>query len=202
MKTFREYLVENEKTYNYRIKIVGDVTTDFIKSLTARFDQFDPASISSTKTTPIRYNLSDFPDHQNDSVTFFDVSFRYPAIEPQIKDIAHILGLDPNRIIMLTDKFDDAMMKNAEDTEKQNTGLLINTDFPEPDKEQKEASKEYAASPYDHNAVKNAYKSDFTIAGGKTPEAETTNDIAQGVKSPMTDIKRPPKPATGAKPRG
>jgi hypothetical protein len=50
--------------------------------------------------------------------------------------------------------------------------------------------------------LKNAYRSDFTIAGGKTPPAKTTNEIAQGTQSPMTKITRPPKPATGANPRG
>jgi hypothetical protein len=50
--------------------------------------------------------------------------------------------------------------------------------------------------------LKNAYRSDFTVAGGKTPAAKTTNELPMGVKSPMTTIKRPSKPATGAQPRG
>jgi hypothetical protein len=50
--------------------------------------------------------------------------------------------------------------------------------------------------------LKNAYRSNFTIAGKKTPPAKTTNDLPMGIKSPMTTIKRPPKPATGAQPRG
>ena len=80
--------------------------------------------------------------------------------------------------------------------------MLTNTDFPAPDAEQKALSKDYSA-PYDQHAVlKNAYRSDFTVAGGKTPPATTTNDLPMGDKSPMTDVKRPPKPATGAQPRG
>jgi hypothetical protein len=50
--------------------------------------------------------------------------------------------------------------------------------------------------------LKNAYRSDFTVAGGKTPAAKTTNELPQGTKSPMTNIKRPARPATGANPRG
>jgi hypothetical protein len=50
--------------------------------------------------------------------------------------------------------------------------------------------------------LKNAYRSDFTVAGGKTPPAKTINEIPQGTTSPMTTIKRQPKPATGANPRG
>ena len=33
MKTFAAYLAESERTYNYRIKIVGDVDKDFANQL-------------------------------------------------------------------------------------------------------------------------------------------------------------------------
>jgi hypothetical protein len=79
---------------------------------------------------------------------------------------------------------------------------LADTDLPAPDAEQRALKKDYSAEPHDHVVLKNAYRSDFTVAGGKTPPARTTNDLPQGTKSPMTTIKRPPKPATGANPRG
>ena len=52
------------------------------------------------------------------------------------------------------------------------------------------------------NLLKNAYRSNFSVAGGKTPPAKTSNDLPMGTKSPMSNVKRPPKPATGAQPRG
>jgi len=79
---------------------------------------------------------------------------------------------------------------------------LTDTDYPAPDTEQKGLSKDYGADPFDHVVLKNQYRSDFTVAGGKTAPAKTTNDIPQGNKSPMTTIKRPARPATGARPRG
>jgi hypothetical protein len=94
------------------------------------------------------------------------------------------------------------MAIEKEKVEDQNHDLLTDTDFPAPDAEQKALSKDYSTGPYDHAVLKNAYRSDFTIAGGKTPPATTTNDLPQGVKSPMTNVKRPPRPATGANPRG
>jgi hypothetical protein len=51
--------------------------------------------------------------------------------------------------------------------------------------------------------LKNAYRSNFTVAGGKTKPAETTNDFKTGNVSPMTHAeKRPARPATGAKTKG
>jgi hypothetical protein len=202
MKKFQEYLAESQRTYNYRIKIVGDVAPDFIKALEEKLAQFDPVKIGKTKSTPVQLKPADFPKHSNDSVTSMDVEFRYPAIEPQIKQIAQLLFLDPNRIIMLTTPYEDGLDSEREKIEAENKNLLSDTDYPAPDAEQKALSADYSA-PYDQHAVlKNAYRSEFTVAGGKTPPAKTTNDLPMGNNSPMTKVKRPPRPATGANPRG
>jgi hypothetical protein len=202
MKNFQQYLAESERTYNYRIKIVGDVAADFIKALEEKLAQFDIVSFGKPKSTPVQMKPADFPKHSNDSVTSIDVEFRYPAIEPQIKQLAQLLFLDPNRIIMLTTPHEESMTAEKAKIEDQNKNLLTDTDYPAPDAEQKALSKDYSA-PYDEHAVlKNAYRSDFTVAGGKTPPAKTTNDLPMGTSSPMTKVKRPPRPATGANPRG
>jgi hypothetical protein len=202
MKNFQEYLAESQRTYNYRIKIVGDVDSAFVKMLEEKLKQFDPVKITAVKKTPIQAKPADFPAAANESVSSMDVEFRYPAIEPQIQQIAQLLGLDPNRIRLLTTAYEDSMADEKDKIENQNKDLLTDTDYPAPDAEQKALSKDYSA-PYDQHAVlKNAYRSEFTVAGGKTPPAETTNDLPMGNTSPMTKVKRPPRPATGANPRG
>jgi len=202
MKNFQQYLAESERTYNYRIKIVGDVAPDFIKSLEEKLEQFDIVKVSRPKTTPVQLQPADFPKFSNDSVTSMDVEFRYPAIEPQIKQLAQLLMLDPNRIIMLTTPHEDSMTTERERVEAENKDLLTDTDYPADNAEQTALKADYSA-PYDEHAVlKNTYRSDFTVAGGKTPKAKTTNDLPMGTTSPMTKTKRPPRPATGANPRG
>jgi hypothetical protein len=110
--------------------------------------------------------------------------------------------MDPNRLIMLTTPHEQGMDIEREKIEAENKNLLTDTDYPAPDAEQKALSKDYSANPYQHAVLKNAYRSDFTVAGGKTPVATTTNDLPMGTTSPMTKVKRPPRPATGANPRG
>jgi len=201
MKSFIKYLAESEKTYNYRIKICGDVPAQQIKDLQSKLDQFSPEKIGSTKSTPIQKIPTDFPNFQNEPITMFDVSLRYPAIEPQIKQLAQLMGLDPNRIVMQDSAYVDGMVSELEKIEDQNQDLLT-SDYPAPDADQKALKKDYAAEPKDHVVLKNAYRSNFTIAGQKTPPAHTTNELPQGQKSPMSSMTRPPKPATGANPRG
>jgi hypothetical protein len=103
---------------------------------------------------------------------------------------------------MLTVPYEDSMAIEKEKVEDQNKDLLTDTDYPAPDAEQKALSKDYSAPYNQHAVLKNAYRSEFTVAGGKTPAAKTTNDLPMGTSSPMTKVKRPPRPATGANPRG
>ena len=202
MKTFHQYIVESERTYNYRIKILGDVPAGFIKNLEEKMAQFDVVNMSRPKTTPVQKLIKDFPGAENESMTFVDVNFRYPAIEPQIKQLAQLLGFNPNRIAMQTRDYDESISNEISSIEAQNKDLLTDTDYPAPNAEQRALSKDYSIGPYDHAVLKNAYRSDFTVAGGKTPPAKTTNELPQGNNSPMTNIKRQPRPATGAKPQG
>jgi hypothetical protein len=202
MNTLAKYLAESQRTYNYRIKIVGDVPAGFVKGLEAKLDQFDVVKMSTPKTTPVRKINTDFPAFPNQSMTIVDVEFKYPAVEPQIKQLAQLMGLDPNRIVMNTTAHEDSLNQEANRVDELNKDLLKDTDYPADDAEQRALKKDYSAEPHDHVVLKNAYRSDFTVAGGRTPAAKTTNDLPQGNKSPFANIKRPPKPATGAQPRG
>lgn len=202
MKPFARYLAESEKTYSYRIKIVGDVPAGFVKELEKKCSQFDVVKMGNLKTTPVRKNIPDFPAFPNQALNIVDVEFRYPAIEPQIKQLAQLLDLDPNRIVMNTTPYEDSLDDENRKIQDENKDLLQDTDLPAPDQMQKNLKKDYAAEPHDHVVLKNAYRSDFTVAGGKTPAAKTTNELPQGTKSPISNIKRPPKPVTGAQPRG
>jgi hypothetical protein len=202
MKPFAKYLLESDRTYAYRIKVVGDIPKDFFKQFEEKLSQFDIAKMSTPKSTPVRAVIPDFPAFPNQSVTRVDVEFKYPAIEPQIKQIARLLGLDENRIVMMTTPYEESMDQESTKIEDENKDLLDDPTYPAPDAEQKALKKDYATGPYDHEVVKNAYKSNFTVAGGKTAPAKTTNELPMGDKSPFSNIKRQPKPATGAQPRG
>jgi len=202
MNTLAKYLAESERTYRYRIKMVGDVPEGFVRDLKSKLAQFDIVKMSDVKSTPVRKINTDFPAYPNQSMSMVDVEFKYPAVEPQIKQLAQLCGLDPNRIVMNTVPYEESMAQEAEKIVDQNQDLLSDTDYPEDDAEQRALIKDYSAEPHDHVVLKNAYRSDFTVAGGKTPAAKTTNDLPMGNKSPFATIKRPPRPATGAQPRG
>ena len=202
MKKFKDYLSESERTYNYRIKVVGDLPEGFFNSLKGKLEQFDPVAISELKSTPIQAKPADFPAFENQKVSSCDVKLRYPAIEPQIKQIARLLGLDENKIVMQNTVYADNNADYQTKLEDQADPVLT-APYPADDAKQKELIKDYSADPFDHAVLKNEYRSNFTVAGGKTKPATTTNSLPMGDDSPMTHAeKRPRKPATGAQPSG
>lgn len=197
MKTFTQYLVESEKTFDYRIKIVGDLPGDFVKEFGIRLKKFDPVKISAVKSTPILARPRDFEAFPNQAVNMLDVTFRYPAIPPQIQQIAQLLGLDPDRIVINELHYAEGMDRELMGIAEQGDPLL-NTPYPEDTKQQRDLKKDHAAVGADKQVVRNsAEDAVFTVAGGPTPPAKTTNDLPMGVKSPMSTVKRPPRPATG-----
>ena len=198
MKTFAHYLTESEKTFEYRIKIVGDMPPQFLALFKDRLKKFDPVKIGDIKTTPVLAKPTGFEAYTNQRVNMMDAVFRYPATPPQISQMALLCGLgDENRIAINELHWQEGMDRELLGIEEQSQDLLT-TPLPAPDAEQKRLKADYAADPMQHEVVKNSAKAAvWTVAGGKTPPAKTTNDLPQGVKSPMSTVKRPPKPATG-----
>ena len=180
-------------------------TTDKNKRTTPdklEMKKFDPVEIGEVKSTPILANPKDFPAFNNEAVNMMDVTFRYPAIPPQIQQIAQLLGLCADRITINELHWSEGMDRELLGIEEQGDPLL-NTPYPADTKEQRDLKKDYAAVGQDKQVVRNsAEDATWTVAGGKTPPAETTNDLPMGVKSPMSTVKRPPRPATGFRKQG
>ena len=201
MKSFAQYLVETRQTFDYRIKIVGDVDAELINALEEKLQQFDVVKMSEPKRTPIQNVLPDFPDVKNESCTIMDVTFNYPATPPQITQIAELLGMNPNHIIIQTQAYADSTAEERKAYEEQPNPVLGTEEGEEPENsESKKASACYAADPYKREVVGNEYSSDFTIAGGKTPPAKFTTDTPNSVDSPIMGTNKIPvvKAANGS----
>jgi len=201
MKTFSQYLTESEKTFDYRIKICGEVDAEFLKNFKEQLKKFDPAEISTPKTTPVQARPADFPGQTNQRVTIIDGSFRYPATPPQIEQMAELCGITADHVCVNDLHWSEGMDTELLGIEKENAATILGKEYPADSAEQKRLKKEYADG--NQQVVRNsAADAKWTVAGGRTPPAVTTNDLPQGVESPMSRIKRPPRPATGFKSQG
>jgi len=206
MKSLRKYIMESVHTYNYTIKIAGQVDKNFLDMFKYNLNKFDPVNIGEPKSTPIQKDPYGFPNLSNQSVTIIKAEFRYPATEPMIQQIAQLLGYQVDMVRVVSSNFDDSI--NSEMTgyenEMSHTPLLNHTELEE-QPGAKEASKAYGDS-YLQSIKDQAKDSKINIpyAGKETPDSfdpfkPYLDDKKMGDKSPMSTITRPAKPATGAR---
>ena len=205
MKSLKTYITESLKSYNYTIKIAGDVDKNFIDMFKYNLNKIDPIRISDPTKTPIQKSPYGFPNLSNQSITIIKADFRYPATEPMIQQIAQLLGYNINMVRVISTDFDDSI--NSEQVgyanEMDHNPLLLHPELEE-QPGAKEANKAYGDSYL--TSIKDQMKGstiDIPYAGQKTPNAfdpfkPYLDDKKLGDKSPMSTITRPPKPATGA----
>jgi hypothetical protein len=86
MKSFKEYLTESKKVYEFKVKIAGDCPKDCTEKIKLALSQYQLESCSGGKRTPIQERQVDFPEHTNVNVTVFDVCTCYPATSLQVKN--------------------------------------------------------------------------------------------------------------------
>ena len=101
MSTFKDYLTESAKSYDYKIKVAGTVADDFASKLESALAKFDVAKMSAGKKTPIVTMPLDFPALSNEEVTIFDVSTNYPASSHVMKEyLSDILRVPATHIVV------------------------------------------------------------------------------------------------------
>ena len=203
MDSFKKYLAESMRTYKYRLKIVGEVDQKLLQLIEINLQKFSIVNMGDPKTTPIQKTLKDFPDIENDRVTLIDVEFKYPVIEPFVKQMARLLGMDENRVRMVSMEHDDVDNAQAEQfaNVQSHSPLLQHEELED---QGKEANKEYA-NQYLDRVKKQAEpdKMEMKFDGEKTPIANdpfipVKTDKA-GLDSPMSRMKKQPLPAIGSK---
>ena len=122
MSTFKDYLTESTKSYDYKIKIAGEPKDIDKNALETALQKFDLASMSAGKSTPIMTLPLDFPRLSNESVTIFDVTTNYPE-SPRVMHeyLSDILRIPATHIVVKkpgepSEEYQDEMQvaKNSE----------------------------------------------------------------------------------------
>ena len=122
MSTFKQYLTESVKSYDYKIKIAGAPKDIDANRLETALAKFEVAKMSAGKSTPIQSLPLDFPALSNESVTIFDVTTNYPASVREMKEyIADYMKISPAHVVVRkpgepTEEYQEQMQvaKNSE----------------------------------------------------------------------------------------
>ena len=99
MSTFTQYLAESSKSYDFKIKVAGQLSDDFASRMETALAKFEVASMSAGKKTPIMTMPLDFPSLSNEEVTIFDVTTNYPASVNVMKEyLSDYMKISPEKM--------------------------------------------------------------------------------------------------------
>ena len=101
MSTFKQYLTESAKSYDYKIKVAGPLEDKFSNRLETALAKFEVEKMSAGKKTPIMTQPLDFPYISNEEVTIYDVTTNYPATTREMKEyLGTYLNLPQTHIVV------------------------------------------------------------------------------------------------------
>ncbi len=136
MSTFKDHLTESVKSYDYKIKVAGELDKNFASSLESALAKFDVAKMSAGKKTPIMTLPLDFPALSNEQVTIFDVTTNYPESTRTMHEyLSDLLRIPATHIVVRkpgepTEEYQDEMQV-AKKSEFANKLASVETKFQE-----------------------------------------------------------------------
>ena len=132
MRSFKEYLIENQeaKKYAFKIKIAGDLPENCEDVMETALKKYEVSKFAKTKTTPIQSKLTDFPTMENAQVTIFDIELNYPTTSQVLTHyMAEQTGVDPCCIRVRTPLEEAEAELNAEHAIKEDNKALLIQDY-------------------------------------------------------------------------
>tara|TARA_Y100001937_G_scaffold53922_2_gene74444 strand:+ start:461 stop:1054 length:594 start_codon:yes stop_codon:yes gene_type:complete len=115
MSTFKDYLSEAVKSYDYKIKVAGAPKDIDKNAMETALQKFDLNKMSAGKSTPIQSLPLDFPSLKNEQVTIFDVTTNYPESPRVMQEyLSDILRIPATHIVVRkpgepTEQYQDEM---------------------------------------------------------------------------------------------
>ncbi len=115
MSTFKDYLTEAVKSYDYKIKVAGAPNDIDKNAMETALQKFDLNKMSAGKSTPIQSLPLDFPSLKNEQVTIFDVTTNYPESPRVMQEyLSDILRIPATHIVVRkpgepTEQYQDEM---------------------------------------------------------------------------------------------
>ena len=99
MKSFREILIESKKTYDFKIKVCGDMETGADKMMQTALEKYKVENFKKLSKSIVQEHPLDFPEKKNEAVTVFETSLAYPTNAEGLRDyLTNYLGINPSNL--------------------------------------------------------------------------------------------------------
>ena len=87
MRSFKDYLTESVRKYDFKIKIAKDCTSEQEDLLKKILERFSISEFTKKRKTPIQDLPLDFPTLKNTEVSIYEVSLEYPTTPQELHSV-------------------------------------------------------------------------------------------------------------------
>lgn len=130
MKSFKEYLAESKKQWDFKIKVAGPVTADQEKMMKALLEKFQVSAFKKTSVTPIQELPLDFPKIKYAEVNIFECTVDYPVTQEEMRDyLCNSMGI--TRDAMAVRRPGEPSEQYQAPTEPREGALLMDSEYKE-----------------------------------------------------------------------
>jgi len=191
--SLKNYLIENERRYNYRIKTVVPLEEDQLDVIERCIMKYVPVEMSRVRKTIIQENPLDFTDVKNAEVYTIDIVVTLPASAYVLQqELKYTLGI-PEKFIVVRAENDpierqsqQIVANNEMDADAKNDGmmrsaLLTQPDYPEAPNTN---SEDYYGNKFVTKFLDYLYQVEQE---GKTEKVDAPNSLFKWIDMPKDD---------------
>jgi hypothetical protein len=160
MKSLKQYLAESEKTYNFRLRTVADMSDEQLKKLESHLARYNVESVSSPKTSIIQRSPAGFGDIGPSAVSTMEIVTHLPCT-PNVmqEEVAAATGIHIGAIRVYNEgEFIDEEEDLENTTDDEVKSVLADADYSEAEKVE---HKDNFGNEFVSNFVKNLPKSEL-----------------------------------------
>jgi hypothetical protein len=178
MKSLKQFIVESQKTYEFKVKLAcdsDDLDMDRVEQAVA---SFEPVEISKPKSLPYQTS-ADFPNAPATQIQLITVVTKYPSTPEQIRSLlANRCNFHESNIIVRT-AAQELEFENQQTVDPGESAQepLLTQDYEDSDHQDVVGQKAIDTAMRDHKSR------EYEFAGDKTARAKTLNDEPTGKMS-------------------
>jgi len=159
MKSLKQYLAESEKTYEFRLRSLNEISDEHMDRIEAHMKKYNMESMSSPKKT-IMHKPRGFADVGAQEVYMYDFSTKLPATPHTLhEEIAGICGISLGHMIVNNMNEAEELWEVEEESDEESTSILADADYSEAEKINAE---DHYGDKFNEKMVKDAKSKELT----------------------------------------
>ena len=134
MKSLKQYLAESEKTYEFRLRSLHEISDDHMDRIENHMKKYNMESMGSPKKT-IMHKPRGFADVGAQEVYIYDFATKLPATPSSLhEEIASICGCSLGSMIVNNMNEAEELWEVEEESDEEATSVLADADYSEAEK--------------------------------------------------------------------